>query len=232
MGNTNNGYSVRNVKIAELRNQGYTLSKLSEMYGLSISNIHRICFNADNKKAIAEKVKIMERDNDIYKLFCEGHTAEYVSNLYGLTEDSVRNIYYKTMAKRSELYSYFRSKSLNEKDARYLTKILIKHGITTVKDFDNQNLYNFLFITSTASQQRRELFIKLKNPESFRLYEFIKQNNEKGCMNHRFYSLLVKFGVKTLDDFRTFNLDNLYCLKGKGDITIGILKDLQERCKY
>jgi len=231
MGNTNSGNSIRDAEIVKLRKSGYTLNKIGKLYGLSVSNIYRICFNAINENTITIKTEREKRNNDVYELICKGCTAKYVSDLYGLTESNVYRIYYKIIAKQNELYNYFKSVSLAEKDAKYLTRVLNKIGITTIKDFSNRDFRNFLALVAGASQRGQALLIKVKNPESFRLYEFIEQNTKKNFIKRKLYFILVDSGVETLDDFCTFNLNCLYYLKGKAGVTIGILKELQQKAK-
>lgn len=43
--------------------------------------------------------------------------------------------------------------------------------------------------------------------------------------------ILIDTGIETLDDFCFYNLNHLYFLKGKGDITVSILKELQQKAK-
>ncbi len=115
--------------------------------------------------------------------------------MYGLTESNVRQIYYKIIEKKNELYNYFKSIPLAEKDAKYLTRVLNKIGITTVNDFSNRDFRNFLTLIAGISKRGQALLIKVKYPESFKLYEFIKQNTEKSFIKHRLYFILIDSGV-------------------------------------
>lgn len=231
MGSMNSKNSARNAEIIELRKSGYTLDKIGKMYDLSVSTVYRICFNGNDEDIIVTKTEREKRNNDIYELICQGHTTKYISDLYGLTRSNVNQIYYKVIAKQSELYHYFKSISITERDAKYLTRVLNKIGITTVKDFYNKDFRCFLVSITDKSQRKKALLIKVKNPESFRLYEFIEQNVKESYIKHQFYFILINAGVETLDDFCSYNLNHLYFLKGRGDITIGILKELQQKAK-
>lgn len=231
MGSMNSKDSARNIEIVELRKSGYTLDKIGKLYNLPVSTVYRICFNSNEKNIITTKTEREKRNNDIYELICQGHTTKYISDLYGLTRSNVNQIYYKVIAKQSELYHYFKSISITEKDAKYLTRVLNKIGITTVKDFYNKDFRCFLVSITGVNQRGKELLIKIKNPESFRLYEFIKQNTKESYIKHKFYFILIDTGIETLDDFCFYNLNHLYFLKGKGDITVGILKELQQKAK-
>lgn len=172
-----------------------------------------------------------KRNDNIYKLVSSGYSIEYVSGLYGLSKNCIRQIYCKEMMKQSELYAYFKSTPLGNRQARHLTRLMYRLGVNTVADFQSRSLLSLLDSTDGIKLPVMEALIKARNPESFRLYEFIKENRPVHHFKQKFYFILIGVGVETLQDFCVYKLHKLYYAKGTGDVTVGVLKKLQEQAK-